>query len=94
MKFYIYIITNKKNGVLYLGFTNSLKRRMQQHKRKYGNGFAAKYKLDRLVYYEKFSFPLSGIKREKQLKKWEREWKINLINDLNPDWEDLTYFFD
>lgn len=67
---------------------------MQQHKRKYSKGFANKYNLNKLVYYEKFEFPNQAIKREKQIKKWNRDWKINLINDFNPDWNDLSTFFD
>jgi len=89
----MYIISNKKNGVLYIGMTNNLKKRMYQHKNKSLKGFSSRYNLDTLVYYEKFSFPNPAIKREKQIKKWNRDWKTNLINDLNPDWNDLTFMF-
>ncbi|RDY58153.1 GIY-YIG nuclease family protein [Flagellimonas nanhaiensis] len=94
MNFYVYIISNKKMGTIYIGYTNDLKKRMYRHKRGAGSKFASKYNLNLLVYYEKFKFPMPAIKREKQLKKWNRNWKINLINDFNPNWEDLTYFFD
>ena len=91
--FYVYIITNKKDGVLYIGMTRNIKSRMYQHRNKSLTGFSSKYNLTNLVYYEKFHFPNPAIKREKQLKKWNRQWKINLINDLNPDWNDLTWMF-
>jgi len=91
--FYVYIITNKKNGILYIGMTRNIKNRMYQHKNKSSIGFSSKYNLTSLVSYEKFHFPNPAIKREKQLKKWNRQWKINLINGLNPDWNDLTWMF-
>ncbi len=86
-------MTNKKNGVIYIGMTGNFKQRINQHKKKYSSGFTNKYNLDLLVYYEKFQNPNEAIKREKQIKKWNRSWKINLINDFNPDWNDLSYFF-
>ncbi len=92
--FYVYIITNKKLGTIYIGYSSDMKVRMYRHKNKVGSTFAAKYNLTKLVYYEKFKFPNVAIRREKQLKKWKRQWKINLINDFNPDWKDLSYFFD
>ncbi len=93
MPFYVYIITNKKNGTIYIGYTNNLGKRMKKHKKGTGSKFAKRYGLNKLVYHEKYKFPMPAIKREKQLKKWNRQWKINLINDFNPDWEDLTCFF-
>jgi len=93
MPFYVYIITNRKEGTLYIGYSNHLKKRMIKHKNGTGSKFASRYALDKLVDYEKYKFPMSAIRREKQLKKWNRQWKINLINDFNPDWEDLTWFF-
>ena len=87
-------MTNKNNSVLYIGFSGQIYERVYSHKKKYSKGFANKYNLNKLVYYEKFENPKDGIKREKQLKKWNREWKINLINDLNPDWLDLSHFFE
>ncbi|MGW9685616.1 GIY-YIG nuclease family protein [Flagellimonas sp. 2504JD1-5] len=94
MSFYVYIISNKKNGTIYIGYSNNLGKRMKKHKSGTGSKFAKRYKLDKLVYYEKFRFPMPAIRREKQLKKWNRLWKINLINDFNPNWKDLTWFFE
>ncbi len=91
--FYVYIISNKKDGIIYIGMTADIKQRMTQYKKKYTKGFANKHNLNTLVYYEKFEFALEAIKKEKQIKKWNRTWKINLINDLNPNWDDLSYFF-
>ena len=91
--YYTYIITNKMDGVLYIGMTSNLKNRMYQHKNKTLKGFSNRYNLNILVYYEKFNFPNPAIRREKQIKKWNRQWKINLINDFNPDWKDLTWMF-
>ena len=88
--FYIYIITNKKYGVLYIGYTNNLKRRVYQHKNKvHPATFSARYNLDTLVYYEIFESKEEALLREARFKKWDREWKINLINELNPEWKDL-----
>lgn len=94
MPFYVYIITNKKDETLYIGYCNDLKQRMQKHQSGKGNKFAKRYNLNNLVYYEKFKFPMPSIRREKQLKKWNGPWKTGLINDFNPDREDLTWFFE
>ncbi|HEY9184525.1 MAG TPA: GIY-YIG nuclease family protein, partial [Salegentibacter sp.] len=67
--------------------------RLYQHKNQSLKSFSSRYRLNKLVYYEEFEYPSLAIKREKQLKKWNRLWKINLINDFNPDWEDLTERF-
>ncbi|WP_298346341.1 GIY-YIG nuclease family protein [uncultured Algibacter sp.] len=91
--YYIYIITNKKDGILYIGMTGNIKQRITQYKKKHTRGFANKHRLDILVYYENFETAGEAIKREKQIKKWNRQWKINLIKDLNPDWNDLSHFF-
>jgi putative endonuclease len=89
-KFYIYIITNKKDGVLYIRYTNNLKRRIYQHKNKvHPTTFSARYNLDILVYYEVFNTKEEALLREARFKKWNREWKINLINEFNEDWKDL-----
>lgn len=93
LKYYVYIMTNKNNTVIYIGMSGNLKQRIYQHKNKYSKGFANKYNINKLVYYETFDYPNEAIKREKQIKKWNRAWKISLINDLNPDWNDLSYFF-
>jgi len=92
-QYYVYIITNRKNGTLYIGMTGNLKQRLYQHKNQSSKSFSSRYRLNKLVYYEKFEYPSLAIKREKQLKKWNRNWKINLINDFNSDWEDLTKRF-
>ena len=89
--FYTYIITNKNNTVLYLGFTDNLKRRINQHKSKSSKGFSGKYNTEKLVWFESTQYVENAIKREKQIKKWNREWKENLINDMNPKWEDLYW---
>ncbi|WP_250656459.1 GIY-YIG nuclease family protein [Alkalimarinus coralli] len=84
-----YILTNKKNGTLYIGVTSNLIQRVWLHKTKATQGFSSKYGLDKLVYYEIHSDIHGAILREKQLKKWRREWKLNLINQQNPSWTDL-----
>ena len=88
--FYVYILTNRQNRVLYIGVTNNLKRRINEHKSKLNNGFTAKYNVDKLVYFEHFTYINDAIRREKRLKKWRREWKIELINKMNPEWRDLA----
>lgn len=88
--FYVYILTNKWNKVLYIGVTNNLKRRLEEHKNKKNKGFAAKYNIEKLVYFEHFRYINDAIKREKRLKKWKREWKNELINKVNPEWRDLA----
>ena len=89
-QYYLYIITNKKNGVLYIGVTNNLERRMFEHKNKLIKGFSSRYNLDKLVYLEVYQYVEDAIKREKNMKKWKREWKINLIVIANPDWDDRS----
>jgi putative endonuclease len=87
----IYIITNKKYGTLYIGVTSNLVKRVYEHKNKLVDGFSKKYNLSKLVYYELFENMESAIIREKRLKKWNREWKLELIDNFNPNWEDLYY---
>ena len=89
MEYFVYILSNKPNGTLYIGVTNNLKRRVYEHKNKLRKGFTCRYNINRLVYFEKSSDIETAIAREKQLKNWHREWKINLINTLNPQWQDL-----
>lgn len=86
---YVYIITNRPHGTLYIGVTNNLIRRMDEHRRKVNAGFAAKYHLTHLVYYESFLDIREAIAREKQLKRWRREKKVGLIERENPEWRDL-----
>ena len=93
-QYYLYILTNKKNGTLYVGVTNNLERRMFEHKHKLVEGFTKKYGLHRLIYFEVFQYVNDAIKREKNIKKWKRQWKFNLIEKENPDWEDLAKDWD
>jgi len=92
-KYYVYIITNKRNGTLYIGMTNNIIRRVYEHKEKRIEGFSKKYGLSRLVYYEEYSYVNDAIMREKQLKTWKRNWKIELIEKNNPKWYDLSLEF-
>ena len=87
--FYVYILANKKNGVLYIGLTNELERRIEEHKSKILKGFTSKYNVDKLVYFEAFDTYPEAFTRERRLKKWNRDWKINLIEKENPNWTDL-----
>jgi putative endonuclease len=87
--FYVYILTNKIGGTLYIGVTNDLIRRVAEHRLKPVESFAKKYEVDRLVYFEQFDDAENAIRREKRLKKWNRSWKIRLIEELNPNWDDL-----
>ena len=88
-EFYVYIVASKRNGTLYIGMTNDLVRRVSEHKSGAIEGFTKKYSVHRLVYYEKTNDVRTAIQREKQLKKWNRKWKIALIEKNNPDWLDL-----
>ncbi len=90
MTFYVYILTNINKKVLYIGFTDDIIRRIQEHKDKKYEGFTKSYNVNRLVYFEKHSTADEAMRREKQLKKWNRNWKNNLINKLNPEWKDLS----
>lgn len=86
----VYILTNKENKTLYIGVTGNLPKRIYEHKNKLVDGFSKKYNLDKLVYFEQTENVQSALLREKQLKNWHRQWKINLIEGLNPDWQDLS----
>ena len=88
--YYVYILTNKINTVLYIGVTNDLQRRVYEHKNKIIEGFTAKYNLSKLVYFEETGSIESAILREKQLKRWHRDWKINLIKENNLNFNDLS----
>jgi putative endonuclease len=85
----VYILTNRRNGTLYLGVTGDLARRVDQHKSRAMPGFASRYGLDRLVWFETHSEVIEAIAREKQIKGWNRAWKIRLIESGNPDWAEL-----
>jgi putative endonuclease len=88
-QYYIYIMTNPKNNVLYTGVTNDLKKRIYEHREKFIDGFTKKYNVNKLVYYEIFEDSYSAISREKQIKGGSRSKKIALIESMNPKWEDL-----
>ncbi|MFA5967560.1 MAG: GIY-YIG nuclease family protein [Patescibacteria group bacterium] len=88
-KGYVYILTNKPRGVLYVGVTSTLVQRLDQHYLSEIKSFTKKYRLKRLVYLEEFDSVIEAIAREKQLKRWHRQWKINLIESVNPKWKDL-----
>ena len=89
-EYFVYMLTNTYHNVLYIGFTNNIRRRVYEHKRKLVYGFTSKYNCTKLVWYEKFTDVNLAIAREKQLKTWERSWKNNLIEKLNPNWSDLA----
>jgi len=90
--YYVYIITNRINSVFYIGITNDMERRILEHKEKLVKGFSSKYNLNKLVYYESCTNSIDAIRREKQLKNWHRDWKINLVMTKNPKFEDLSNF--
>ena len=85
----VYIMTNKPHGTLYIGVTSNLVQRVWQHKIGVVEGFTKKYNLHQLVYYQLADDMYAAISKEKQLKNWRREWKINLVNEFNPAWADL-----
>ncbi len=87
--YFVYILTSKRNGTLYIGMTSKLRHRVWQHKTKVVEGFTERYGVDRLVYFERFDHVDAAIRREKRLKKWNREWKLRLIEERNPEWKDL-----
>jgi putative endonuclease len=89
--YYVYILASKKNGTLYIGVTNNLLRRVYEHKKKLIKGFTQKYSVDKLVYFEETTDIFSAITREKRLKSWKREWKIEFIESFNREWKDLYY---
>ncbi|MBR1126150.1 GIY-YIG nuclease family protein [Bradyrhizobium lablabi] len=87
--FYVYILASSVGGTLYIGVTNDLIRRVAEHRLKLVEGFTEKYDVIRLVYFEQFDDAENAITREKRLKKWNRAWKIRLIEENNPNWDDL-----
>jgi putative endonuclease len=90
-QYFVYILASKRNGTLYIGVTNNLLRRVWEHKNGIIGGFTKKYKVHMLVYYEQGEYVIGIINREKQLKKWNRKWKLELIEKTNPEWKDLYY---
>ena len=87
--YYVYILASKQNGNLYIGVTNSLIRRVYEHKAHHFDGFTKKYNVHNLVYYQTFDDITSAIQYETRLKKWNRKWKVRLIEQCNPEWKDL-----
>ncbi|UKM63628.1 GIY-YIG nuclease family protein [Flavobacteriaceae bacterium GSB9] len=87
--YWVYILTNKPRGTLYIGVTGGIDDRMERHISGKGSVFARRYRLKQLVYVEEFQYIDDAIKREKQLKNWHRDWKINLIEGKNPEWKNL-----
>ena len=88
--YYVYILAKRRNGTLYTGMTGDLARRIRQHKNRETEGFTRKYGVTRLVYFEAHGSPREAIRREKQIKKWKRVWKLRLIESVNPEWKDLS----
>ena len=89
--YHIYILASRKYGTLYIGVTNDLRTRLEQHRNGQGSKFVKKYGVHRLVHVETFASPQEAIAREKQLKNWHRDWKIRLIEENNLDWSDLSH---
>jgi putative endonuclease len=89
--YYVYILASRKYGTLYIGVTNDLRTRLEQHRSGRGSEFVKKYGVRRLVHVETFASLQEAIAREKQLKNWHRDWKIRLIEEDNPDWSDLSH---
>jgi len=87
--FYVYILASRQNGALYTGVTSDLIKRVWEHKNKLAEGFTERYNVNKLVYYECFLDAENAIRREKRLKKYNRKWKMDLIEKMNPEWKDL-----
>lgn len=85
----VYVLASKRNGTLYIGVTSDLRKRVWEHKNDVVEGFTKRYRVHHLVYYELHDDMVSAIEREKQMKKWNRAWKLELIEKHNPDWQDL-----
>jgi putative endonuclease len=89
--YYVYILASRRHGTLYIGVTNNLRARLDQHRSDQGSEFVRKYCVYQLVHVEEFASPQDAIAREKQLKNWRRDWKIRLIEENNLDWSDLSH---
>ena len=89
MAYYVYILASRRDGAIYVGITNDIVRRVYEHRMKAVPGFTAKYNITQLVWFETYDDPVSAITREKELKKWKRAWKVQLIEAENPQWDDL-----
>ena len=88
--YYVYLLTNWNNKVIYVGMMNDLQRRIYEHKNKSVRGFASRYNVNKLVYFEHMTDVLQAIAREKEIKKWRREKKNRLVESMNPEWKDLS----
>jgi putative endonuclease len=88
-EYYVYILASRRNGTLYVGMTEDIAKRVVRHKGRQANEFTAKYDVLKLIYYETHKSLEEAVKREKQIKKWRRQWKIKLIEKRNPGWDDL-----
>jgi putative endonuclease len=89
MTCYVYILASRRDGAIYVGMTNDLVRRVYEHRTKVVPGFTSRYNITQLVWFEIYDDPISAISREKELKKWKRAWKVQLIEAQNPGWDDL-----
>jgi putative endonuclease len=89
--YYVYILASRRHGTLYIGVTNNLRTRLEQHRSGHGSEFVKNYGVHRLVHVETFTSPQEAIAREKLLKNWHRDWKTRLIEEDNPDWSDLSH---
>ena len=87
--YFVYVLTNKPRGTLYVGVTNDLIRRTHEHREGAVPGFTKRYGLKQLVYFERYDNPTAAIQREKNIKHWSRAWKLDLVNSANPQWRDL-----
>jgi len=90
MRYFVYILASKRNGTLYVGVTNNLVRRLEEHRDKRMKSFTSKYSINKLVFYESFNKIEDAIYNEKCIKKWNRSWKLRLIEEVNPEWKDLS----
>jgi len=89
MAYYVHILASRKDGAIYIGVTNDIVRRVFEHRQKAVPGFTTKYNITRLVWFDVYDDPISAISREKELKKWRRDWKVQSIEKENPQWLDL-----
>jgi putative endonuclease len=89
MAYYVYLLASKKHGTLYLGVTNDIVRRVHEHRTKAVPGFTSRYDVGKLVWFEIYDDAITAIAREKELKEWRRDWKVRLIEEQNPSWDDL-----
>ncbi len=89
--YYVYMLASARHGTIYVGVTNSIRNRLEQHRAGTGSAFVEKYKVHRLVYLESCENAQDAIRREKQFKNWKRDWKVKLIEEDDPEWEDLSH---